>query len=387
MYRFTSESVSIGHPDKLADQISDAVLDEALRQDPTSKVACETLVSQGLVVIAGEISSKAELHFSDIARKTIMQAGYQTPESGFDAASCGIVSAINKQSPDISRVLDAKQNPFKKQGAGDQGIMFGYATNETKEFMPLPILLANKLVLELKRRRENAFYPFLRPDAKTQVTVEYDEHFIPKRIHCIVLSTQHTENVSQDDLIHQMKSLICETIPAQYIDDKTQFLINPSGRFVLGGPSADTGLTGRKQIVDTYGSAARHGGGAFSGKDPSKVDRSACYMARYIAKNIVAAGLCSRCELQFAYAIGIPYPVALLLRTFQTGKVSEKELENAIPEVFDLSPEGIIQTLDLLRPIYRKTAFGGHFGRSDPDFTWEKTDKISDLKKAVKFSS
>lgn len=383
-YLFTSESVAIGHPDKIADQISDAVLDACLQQDPYARVACETLVASGLVMMAGEITTTAHLNYQDIARETIRDIGYDRAELGFDYHTCGIFTSINKQSPDIAQGVDANSSPFKEMGAGDQGLMFGYACDETPELMPLPIMMAHQIVRELKRLRESKELPYLGPDAKSQVTVEYDEDHTPMRIHTIVISSQHTENVTQDQIASDLKKMAKRLFKDYLIDDKTLFYINPTGRFVIGGPAGDCGLTGRKIIVDSYGGMGRHGGGAFSGKDPTKVDRSACYAARYVAKNIVAANLATRCEVQVSYAIGVPYPISIKVDTFGTGKVNDNLLAYVVPLVFPLSPRGIIEMLDLRRPIYRKTAFGGHFGRDEPEFTWEKTDRVEALQEAIK---
>lgn len=385
-YLFTSESVAVGHPDKIADQISDAILDECLKQDPDSRVAAETLVSTGLVVIAGEITTKANINFRSIARQTIEEIGYNDCELGFDSRSCGIMTSINEQSPDIAQGVN-ESSKSKELGAGDQGLMFGYACEETPELMPLPIMLAHSIVQQLKLLRENKELSYLRPDAKSQVTIEYNEENIPVRLHSVVVSTQHCPLVKQETLCHDMKALVRQLAPDNFIDENTLFYINPTGRFVLGGPVADCGLTGRKIIVDTYGGMGLHGGGAFSGKDPTKVDRSGSYAARYVAKNIVAAQLAKRCEVQISFAIGVSYPISIKVNTFGTGKVSEQLLARVIPLVFDLSPKGIIEMLDLKRPIYKKTAFGGHFGRNDPDFTWEKIDKIEALQNAVKHES
>jgi S-adenosylmethionine synthetase len=383
-FLFTSESVADGHPDKVADQISDAILDACLKQDPFSRVACETLVASGLVVIAGEITTKANVNYQEVARQTIESIGYNDVALGFDYRSCGILTSINKQSPDIALGVDDATAAFKEQGAGDQGLMFGYACNETVELMPLPIMMAHNIVRELKRLRESKELTYLRPDAKSQVTVEYDENHIPVRVHTVVISTQHTDDVDQETIAKDMKKMLKRMYPNKWIDDKTLFYINPTGRFVVGGPVGDCGLTGRKIIVDTYGGMGRHGGGAFSGKDPTKVDRSAAYAARYVAKNIVAAKLATRCEVQVSYAIGVPYPVSIKVDTFGTGTVSEKLLSHVIPKIFALSPRGLIEMLDLRRPIYRNTAFGGHFGRNDGEFPWEKTDKVKALQEAVK---
>lgn len=386
-FLFTSESVAQGHPDKIADQISDAILDACLLGDPNSKVACETLVSSGLVVVAGEITTKAQVNYQEIIRETISDIGYDDSSLGFDYRSCGILLSINKQSPDIAKGVNEGEGLFNEQGAGDQGLMFGYACDETPELMPMPIMLAHRIILELRRLRVTQALPYLRPDAKAQVTIEYNDDHTPVRLHTVVISTQHSEDASYEQICNDMKELVRRIIPANYIDDNTLFYINPTGRFVIGGPVADCGLTGRKIIVDSYGGMGRHGGGAFSGKDPSKVDRSAAYAARYLAKNIVAAKLARRCEVQVSYAIGVPYPISIKVDTFGTGTVKEELLSHAIPLVFDLSPKGIIEMLKLKRPIYKKTAFGGHFGRSDKDFTWEKTDKVDALLSAVKQES
>jgi S-adenosylmethionine synthetase len=386
-FLFTSESVSIGHPDKVADQISDAILDACLALDSNARVACETLVTRGLVVLAGEISTYAVVDYQDVVRKIIHDIGYNDPQLGFDSQSCGIICSINKQSPDIAQGVNESQNVYKEQGAGDQGIMFGFACDETPELMPLPIMIAHQIVRTLRHKREKGLLKYLRPDAKSQVTIEYDENYHPIRLHTVVISTQHSEEINPTTLAKDMKELVHEIVPSHLIDENTLFYINPTGRFVLGGPSADCGLTGRKTIVDTYGGMGRHGGGAFSGKDPSKVDRSASYAARYIAKNIIAAKLAKRCEVQLSYAIGVPHPISIKVETFGTGLMSEDLLSHAIPFVFKLSPKGIIQMLDLKRPIYRKTAFEGHFGRNDADFTWERTDKVHALLNAIKQES
>ena len=371
-FLFTSESVSMGHPDKIADQISDAILDACLTQDPNARVACETMVSRGLVVLAGEITTHAVIDYQEVVRKTIAEIGYDKNQLGFDFQSCGIVSTINKQSPDIAQGVDESQNLYKEQGAGDQGIMFGYACDETPELMPLPIMLAHALVRGLRLKRQNGDLKYLRPDAKCQVTIQYNEHHQPVRLHTVVISTQHAEDADMPTICKDMKRLVNEVVPAQLIDENTLFYINPTGRFVIGGPSGDCGLTGRKIIVDTYGGMGHHGGGAFSGKDPSKVDRSACYAARYVAKNIVASKLAKRCEVQLSYAIGVPYPISIKVDTFGTGTSSEYLLSHIIPLVFQLTPKGIIHMLDLKRPIYRETSFEGHFGREEPNFTWRK---------------
>lgn len=386
-YLFTSESVGIGHPDKVADQISDTILDACLAQDPYSKVACETLVTSGLVVIAGEITSNAQLDYQTLVRDTIKDIGYDQPDLGFDYRCCAILTSLNKQSPDIAQGVNEGEGLYKEQGAGDQGLMFGYACDETPELMPFPIMLAHQIVRELDHLRKSKKLSYLRPDAKCQVTIEYDENHKPVHLHTVVISVQHTYDVSRETIVKDMKSMVSKLVPKGFITENTLFYINPTGRFVIGGPTGDCGLTGRKIIVDTYGGMGRHGGGAFSGKDPTKVDRSACYAARYVAKNIVAAGLAKRCEVQVSYAIGVPHPISIKIDTFGTGTVSEGTLSKAVPLVFDLSPKGIIKMLDLRRPIYRKTAFGGHFGRHEKEFTWENTDKILPLKEAVKMES
>jgi S-adenosylmethionine synthetase len=374
-YLFTSESVGIGHPDKIADQISDAVLDACLEQDPLSRVACETLVCPGLVMMAGEVTTTASLSYIDIARQTIKKIGYDNTSLGFDYHSCGVLVSIQKQSPDIALGVDASSD--KELGAGDQGIMFGYACDETAELMPLPIMLAHKIVRQLRDYRDNDTLAYLGPDSKAQITVEYSQDHRPLRVDAIVISTQHHPDVGQKKIHEDMRLLAKEVVPAAFIDEKTKFYINPTGRFVIGGPAGDCGLTGRKIIVDTYGGMGRHGGGAFSGKDPTKVDRSACYAARYVAKNIVAARLASRCEVQLSYAIGIPHPISIKIDTFGTGTVSEDRLAKVVPAFFNLTPQGIIDMLDLRRPIYLPTAFGGHFGRQEPKFTWESTDQAA----------
>ena len=373
-FLFTSESVTEGHPDKIADQISDAILDACLTEDPHSRVACETLTATGLVVIAGEITTKTYVDFQKVVRGVVQSIGYDNALYGFDSNTCAVISSINKQSGDIAMGVDTG-------GAGDQGMMFGYATNENESYMPTPIDLAHKLTLRLTEVRKNGMLPYLRPDGKSQVTVEYDANHKPRRVDAVVISTQHAESVDNETLRADiMKHVIQAAVPASLLDADTKYHINPTGRFVTGGPMGDTGLTGRKIIVDTYGGMGRHGGGAFSGKDPTKVDRSACYMARYIAKNIVAAGLADRCEVQLAYAIGVAEPVSVLVDTFGTGKLSEEKLEQLVRENFQLTPKGIIESLKLRRPIYKKTAAYGHFGRKDPDFTWEATDKAAKLR-------
>jgi S-adenosylmethionine synthetase len=372
-FLFTSESVTEGHPDKIADQISDAILDACLRDDPNSRVACETLTCTGLVVIAGEITTKAYVDFQSLVRGVVQSIGYDNAVYGFDSNTCAVISSINKQSGDIAMGVDTG-------GAGDQGMMFGYACNETPELMPLPISLAHKLTLKLSEVRKNGTCPYLRPDGKSQVTVEYDAQKKVKRVDAVVVSTQHSESVGNDELrADVLKHVIQTVIPAHLLDEDTKYHINPTGRFVIGGPMGDSGLTGRKIIVDTYGGMGRHGGGAFSGKDPTKVDRSAAYMARYIAKNIVAAGLADRCEVQLAYAIGVADPVSVLVDTFGTEKIDATLIPDMVRANFKLKPREIIETLNLRRPIYRKTASYGHFGRTDPDFTWEATDKAAKL--------
>lgn len=381
-FLFTSESVSIGHPDKMADQISDAILDACLEQDHNARVACETLVTRGLVLITGQITTIAQVNYQDIAREIIRDIGYDQPDLGFNYYSCGIIFSIDRQSPDIALGVDESQN--KEQGAGDQGIMFGYACEETPQLMPLPIMLAHRIMKELRIQRQKGILPYLRPDAKSQVTVEYNEKHQPVRIHTIVVSTQHADYVDHETITKEIRALVFQIVPANMIDENTLFYVNPTGRFVIGGPVSDCGITGRKIIIDTYGGIAKHGGGAFSGKDPSKVDRSANYAARYIAKNIVAAKLASRCELQLSYAIGVPHPISIKVDTFGTGRIKEELLCRAIPLVFNLTPKGIIQMLNLKRPIYRLTAYEGHFGREEPEFTWEKTDCIEALLNAIK---
>jgi S-adenosylmethionine synthetase len=373
-FLFTSESVTEGHPDKIADQISDAILDACLEQDPLSRVACETLTCTGLVVVAGEITTQAYVDFQTLVRETVREIGYDDALKGFDCNTCGVISTINRQSPDIAQGVDTG-------GAGDQGMMFGYATNETPELMPAPISLAHRLAEKLTEVRKNGKMPYLRPDGKSQVTVEYDSNYRPVRVDAIVISTQHAEDVTNEQLRKDiLEQVIKAVIPAELLDAKTKYHINPTGRFVIGGPMGDTGLTGRKIIVDTYGGMGRHGGGAFSGKDPTKVDRSAAYMARYVAKNIVAAELADRCEVQLAYAIGVAEPVSVRIDTFGTGTVSEQRLIELIRENFQLTPKGIIESLNLRRPIFKRTAAYGHFGRSGETFTWEATDKAAALK-------
>ena len=391
---FTSESVTEGHPDKMCDAISDAILDALMEQDPMSRVACETATTTGLVMVMGEITTKAYVDIQKIVRETIREIGYDRAKYGFDCDTCGVLTAIDEQSADIAlgvdKALEAKQAGEKHMteeeldaiGAGDQGMMFGFASNETEEYMPYPISMAHKLARRLTEVRKNGTLKYLRPDGKTQVTVEYDENDKPGRLDAVVLSTQHDENVTQEQIHEDIKKYVFdEIIPADMVDENTKFFINPTGRFVIGGPHGDSGLTGRKIIVDTYGGYARHGGGAFSGKDCTKVDRSAAYAARYVAKNIVAAGLADKCEIQLSYAIGVAHPTSIMADTFGTGKVSNEKLVEIIRENFDLRPAGIIKMLDLRRPIYKQTAAYGHFGRQDVDLPWEKLDRVEDLKK------
>ena len=387
---FTSESVTEGHPDKICDQISDAILDELIRQDPNSRVACETSVTTGLVVVMGEISTEGYVDIQKIVRETVREIGYDRAKYGFDCDTCGVMVAIDEQSADIAmgvnKALEARENTMSDQeleaiGAGDQGLMFGYATTETPELMPYPISMAHKLALQLARVRKDGTLPYLRPDGKTQVTVEYDEEGKPFRIDTVVLSTQHSDEITQEQIHKDIHTYVFDPIlPKEMLDENTRYFINPTGRFVIGGPNGDTGLTGRKIIVDTYGGYARHGGGAFSGKDPTKVDRSACYAARYVAKNIVAAGLAEKCEIQLSYAIGVAQPISVMVDTFGTGRLSDNRLTEIVRENFDLRPAGIIKMLDLRRPIYRQTAAYGHFGRTDIDLPWEKTDVAEKLK-------
>ena len=387
---FTSESVTEGHPDKMCDQISDAILDELMRQDPMSRVACETCCTTGLVMVMGEITTKAYVDIQKIVRDTVREIGYTRGKYGFDADTCGVLTTLDEQSTDIAmgvdKALEAKENKMSDEeieaiGAGDQGMMFGYASNETEEFMPYPIALAHKLALRLTKVRKDGTLSYLRPDGKTQVTVEYDENGVPARLDAVVLSTQHDPEVTQEQIHTDVKKYIFdEILPAEMVDENTKFFINPTGRFVIGGPNGDSGVTGRKIIVDTYGGMARHGGGAFSGKDCTKVDRSAAYAARYVAKNIVAAGLADKCEIQLSYAIGVAQPTSIMIDTFGTGKLSEDKLVDIVRENFDLRPAGIIKMLDLRRPIYKQTAAYGHFGRHDLDLPWEKLDKVETLK-------
>ena len=388
---FTSESVTEGHPDKMCDQISDAILDALMEQDPMSRVACETCTTTGLVLVMGEITTNAYVDIQKIVRDTVREIGYTRGKFGFDADTCGVITAIDEQSSDIAmgvdRALEAKENKMSEQeieaiGAGDQGMMFGYATDETPELMPYPIALAHKLARKLTEVRKNGTLPYLRPDGKTQVTVEYDEAGVPRRLDAVVLSTQHDPDISQEQIHEDIKKHVFEAvIPRGMIDGDTKFFINPTGRFVIGGPHGDSGLTGRKIIVDTYGGMARHGGGAFSGKDCTKVDRSAAYAARYVAKNIVAAGIAKKCEIQLSYAIGVAHATSIMVDTFGTGRIDDEKLVEIIRENFDLRPAGIIKMLDLRRPLYKQTAAYGHFGRTDIDLPWEKLDKVEVLKK------
>ena len=388
---FTSESVTEGHPDKICDAISDAILDAMVAQDPMSRVACETCATTGLVMVMGEITSKANVDIAQIVRDTVNEIGYNRGKYGFDAETCAVMVTLDKQSPDIAmgvdKALEAKEklmsdDEIEAIGAGDQGMMFGFATNETEEYMPYAIAMAHKLARRLTEVRKDGTLPYLRPDGKTQVTVEYDENGKPARLDTIVLSTQHDPDVTQEQIHADIRKYVFDTVlPPDMVDERTRFFINPTGRFVIGGPHGDSGLTGRKIIVDTYGGYARHGGGAFSGKDCTKVDRSAAYAARYVAKNIVAAGLAEKCEIQLSYAIGVAQPTSIMVDTYGTGKISETKLVDIIRENFDLRPAGIIKMLDLRRPIYKQTAAYGHFGRNDLDLPWEKTDKTDILKK------
>ena len=388
---FTSESVTEGHPDKICDQISDAVLDALLEQDPMSRVACETAITTGLVLVMGEVTTQGYVDIQKIVRDTVKEIGYTRGKYGFDAETCGVIVALDEQSSDIAmgvdKALEAKENKMSDEeieaiGAGDQGMMFGYASNETEEYMPYPISLAHKLALRLTEVRKNGTLPYLRPDGKTQVSVEYDENGAPLRLDAVVLSTQHDPEVTQEQIHKDIKQYVFdEILPQNMVDENTKFFINPTGRFVIGGPHGDSGLTGRKIIVDTYGGYARHGGGAFSGKDCTKVDRSAAYAARYAAKNIVAAGLADKCEIQLSYAIGVAQPTSVMVDTFGTGKLSNEKLVEAIRENFDLRPAGIIKMLDLRKPIYKQTAAYGHFGRNDLDLPWERLDKVDVLKR------
>ena len=390
-YLFTSESVTEGHPDKICDQVSDAILDAMLEQDPMSRVACETLTNTGFIMVMGEITTKANVDIPAIVRKTVTDIGYDNSEYGFDGNTCAVMVSLDKQSPDIAmgvdKALEAKENQMSDEeidaiGAGDQGMMFGYASNETEEYMPYPIALAHRLAKQLTKVRKDGTLRYLRPDGKTQVTVEYDDNHKPVHLNAVVLSTQHDPDVTQEQIHEDIRKYVFdEILPKELVDERTKIYINPTGRFVIGGPNGDSGLTGRKIIVDTYGGFARHGGGAFSGKDCTKVDRSAAYAARYVAKNIVAAGLAERCEIQLSYAIGVAQPTSINIDTFGTGKVADEKLSEIVAENFDLRPAGIIRMLDLRRPIYKQTAAYGHFGRHDIDVPWEKLDKVETLKK------
>ncbi len=388
---FTSESVTEGHPDKICDQISDAVLDALLEQDPLSRVACETAITTGLVLVMGEVTTTGYVDIQKIVRETIREIGYDSSKKGFDCDTCGVIVALDEQSSDIAmgvnKALEAKENTMSDSdieaiGAGDQGMMFGFASNETEEYLPYPIALAHKLTRKLSEVRKNGTLPYLRPDGKSQVTVEYDENGKPVHINAVVISSQHAAEITQEQIHEDIRKYVIDPIlPQELVDENTKYFINPTGRFVIGGPNGDSGVTGRKIIVDTYGGYARHGGGAFSGKDCTKVDRSAAYAARYVAKNIVAAGLADKCEIQLSYAIGVAQPTSIMVDTFGTGKVSDEKLIEIIREHFDLRPAGIIKMLDLRRPIYKQTAAYGHFGRNDLDLPWEKLDKVEDLKK------
>ena len=388
---FTSESVTEGHPDKICDAISDAILDALLEQDPMSRVACETCTTTGYVMVMGEITSNAHIDFQQVVRDTVREIGYDRAKYGFDADTCAVVTAIDKQSTDISmgvdKALEAKENNMSDEeidaiGAGDQGMMFGFATNETEEYMPYPIYMAHKLARQLTKVRKDGTLTYLRPDGKTQVTVEYDENGKPFRLDAVVLSTQHDPEVSQEQIHEDIRKYVFDVVlPSGMVDEETKYYVNPTGRFVIGGPHGDSGLTGRKIIVDTYGGYARHGGGAFSGKDCTKVDRSAAYAARYVAKNVVAAGLADKCEVQLSYAIGVAHPTSIMIDSYGTGKLSDNKLTDIVRENFDLRPAGIIKMLDLRRPIYKQTSAYGHFGRNDLDLPWEKLDKVEDLKK------
>ncbi len=383
-YLFSSESVTEGHPDKVADQISDAILDSIMEQDHKCRVACETMVTTGMAVVAGEITTDCYVDIPAIVRSTIKGIGYNDSAMGFDWETCAVLTSIDKQSPDISQGVTAGEGLHKEQGAGDQGLMFGYASNDTEELMPMPITFAHRLTRELSRVRKSGKLDFLRPDGKSQVTIEY-ENFLPKRIDAVVVSSQHTPEVSHEQLEEAIiEEVVKKVLPVDMVDAKTKFLINPTGRFVVGGPMGDCGLTGRKIIVDTYGGKGGHGGGCFSGKDPSKVDRSASYMARYIAKNLVAAGLAAKCEVQLAYAIGVAEPISVMVNSFGTGKLPSERLAELVRKHFQLLPAGIIESLDLLRPVYQQTAAYGHFGRNEPGFSWEKTDQVEVLADAVK---
>lgn len=379
-FLFSSESVTEGHPDKICDQISDALLDALLEKDINSRVAIETLTTTGLIVVAGEVTTHAHVDVQKVVRRVVKKIGYDKPEYGFNSDDCSVLVSLHEQSPDISQGVSEGSGLFEEQGAGDQGIMFGYATNETPTLMPLPIYLAHKLTFNLAKLRKSGEVKWLRPDGKAQVTVEYEDGK-PKRVHTVVVSTQHDPEVSYDEIKSTLIEKLIKPVCGDWLDDETIFYINPTGKFVIGGPPGDTGVTGRKIIVDTYGGVGSHGGGAFSGKDPSKVDRSASYMARYIAKNLVASGLCDKCEVQLAYAIGVAEPVSIFVNSFSTGKISDEKLVELVKKVFKLKPKEIIEELDLLRPIYLKTAAYGHFGREEPEFTWEKINKVEELKK------
>lgn len=384
-FMFTSESVSEGHPDKMADQISDSILDAILAQDKYARVACETMITTGMAVLAGEITTHAQIDYTEIVRQTIRDIGYVGSDVGFDANTCAVLTSLDRQSPDISQGVTAGEGMFKDQGAGDQGLMFGYACNDTAQLMPMPIVFAHQLTQKLAAVRKNNVIDFLRPDSKSQVSIEYIDDK-PVRIDAVVLSTQHNPDVTHKQIEEAvMEEVVRKVLPAHLLDAKTKYFINPTGRFVIGGPVGDCGLTGRKIIVDTYGGQGSHGGGAFSGKDPSKVDRSASYMGRYVAKNIVAAGLAEKCEVQIAYAIGVAEPVSVMVNAFGTGKIASDQIARIVAEEFDLRPAAIIETLDLLRPIYRQTAAYGHFGRELADFTWEKTDRIASLRSRAGF--
>jgi S-adenosylmethionine synthetase len=383
-FLFTSESVSMGHPDKMADQISDGILDAILEQDPHARVACESLLTTGLVCLAGEITTKAMVDYPTIVRQIVREIGYTSCEMGFDATTCAVLVALGKQSPDIAMGVDEDTARGKDIGAGDQGMMFGYACNETPELMPLPIALAHRIIHRITELRQDGTIPWLRPDAKSQVTIEYDGQ-TPVRVNTVVVSTQHRPDVTHATIYDRIKNeVILPVLPPNMVDDAIIYHINPTGKFVVGGPHGDSGVTGRKIIVDTYGGRGRHGGGAFSGKDPTKVDRSAAYMARYVAKNVVASGLADRCEVQLAYAIGVSEPVSIHVDTEETGQIADSEIAKLVRKTFPLTPSGIIRHLDLRRPIYRKTASGGHFGRSEPEFTWERTDKAAALRQAAR---
>lgn len=383
-FLFTSESVTEGHPDKVADQISDAVLDAMIEQDKESRVACETLVTTGLIFVAGEITSKAVVNIPDLARAVVKDIGYNEPELGFDSENCAVITSIDRQSPDIAQGVDEGKGLYEEQGAGDQGLMFGFATDETDAYMPMPIYLAHKLSMRLAEVRKKRIVNFFKPDGKSQVTIEYIDG-LPKRVDTVVISTQHSKDVSYQEIKEAViEEVIKKVIPEGMMDKKTKIFVNPTGRFVIGGPKGDTGLTGRKIIVDTYGGVGSHGGGAFSGKDPSKVDRTASYMARHVAKNIVAAGLAKKCEIQVAYAIGVAKPVSIMVDTKGTGIIPDVEIENIINKLFDFRPKAMIDYLDLKRPIYRKTAAYGHFGRNEKEFLWESLNRVDDIKKMVK---